>query len=90
MRDATLRRGDVIVTDEAWAGFCGARGLPHSVADFQTLAEARALPRQERTVLVAIENVMKTKQSGRRDDRIVASDPRIKPEYVEILVAAGQ
>ena len=26
------------------------------------------------TVLVAIENVMKTKQFGRKDDRIVASD----------------
>ncbi len=75
MRDATLRRGDVIVTDEGVRVFAGRAACPHSVADFQTLAEARALPRQERTVLVAIENVMKTKQFGRRDDRIVASDP---------------
>jgi len=75
MRDATLRRGDVIVTDEGVRVFAGRAACPHSIADFQTLAEARALPRQERTVLVAIENVVKTKQFGRRDDRIVASDP---------------
>jgi hypothetical protein len=79
MRDATLRRGDVIVTDEGVRVFAGRAACPHSVADFQTLAEARALPRQERTVLVAIENVMKTRHFGRGDDRIVASDPAKLP-----------
>jgi hypothetical protein len=74
MRDATLRHGDVIMTDEGVRVFAGREACPHTVADFRTLAEARALPREERTVLVAIERATKTRHFGHSDDRIVATD----------------
>jgi hypothetical protein len=75
MRDATLRRGDVIVTDKGVRVFAGRAACPHTVADFQALAQARALPRGERTVLVAIERATKTRSFGRTEDPIVATDP---------------
>ena len=75
MRDATVRPGDVIMTDEGVRVFAGRAACPHTVGDFQTLAEARALPRVERTALAAIEQATKAKPFGSTKDRIVASDP---------------
>jgi hypothetical protein len=82
MRDATLRAGDVIMTDEGVRVFAGRAACPHTVRDFQTLAEAsRALPRGERMVLAAMEQATKAKRFGSAHDPIVASDPagRTKP-----------
>ncbi len=81
MRDATLRPGDVIMTDEGVRVFAGRAACPHTVRDFQTLAEARALPRGERRVLAAMEQATKTKRFGSAQDPIVASDRagRVKP-----------
>ena len=75
MRDATLRAGDVIMTDEGVRVFAGRSACPHTVRDFQTLAEAsRALPRGERMVLAALERATKAKRFGSTEDPIVASD----------------
>ncbi len=75
MRDATLRAGDVIMTDEGVRVFAGRSACPHTVRDFQTLAEAsRALPRGERMVLAAMERATKVKRFGSTEDPIVASD----------------
>ena len=75
MRDATLRPGDVIMTDEGVRVFAGRAACPHTVADFRTLAEARTLPRAERTTLAAIEQASKAKPSSSTEPQIVASDP---------------
>ena len=75
MRDATLRAGDVIMTDEGVRVFAGRSACPHTVRDFQTLAEAsRALPRGERMVLAAMERATKVKRFDSAKDPIVASD----------------
>jgi len=82
MRDATLRAGDVIMTDEGVRVFAGRSACPHTVRDFRTLAEAsRALPRGERMVLAAMERATKAKHVGSTEGPIVASDRagRAKP-----------
>lgn len=81
MRDATLRPGDAVVTDEGVRVFEGRGACPHNIGDFRTLAEARALPRAERRALAAIEQATKGKPFGGAERPIVASDRtrRIKP-----------
>ncbi|ARN79800.1 hypothetical protein [Methylocystis bryophila] len=75
MRDATLRYGDVVVTDEGVRVFEGRGACPHAISDFRTLAETRDLSRGTRTVLAAIERDIKTKNLGHVGRPIVAADP---------------
>lgn len=75
MRDATLRYGDVIVTDEGLRVFEGSEACPHAISDFRTLSETRDLSRGTRTFLAEIERALKTKYGGRGDRPIVATDP---------------
>jgi hypothetical protein len=79
MRDPTLRYGDVIVTDEGVRVFEGGGACPHAISDFRTLAESRDLNRGTRNVLAAIERDIKTKNIGRVDLPILASDPASGP-----------
>lgn len=74
MRDATLRYGDVIVTDEGVRVFEGSGACPHAVSNFRTLAETRILSPGTRTALAQIELDLKTKGSRRADPAILAAD----------------
>jgi hypothetical protein len=74
MRDATLRPGDVIVTDEGVRVFEGSGACPHAISNFRTLAETRILSPGTRTALAQIELDLKTKGSRRAEPAIVAAD----------------
>jgi hypothetical protein len=76
MQDATLRHGDVIVTDEGVRVFEGREACPHAVLDFRTLSEARDLDRGLRPALAGIDNALKAKGRSRVDLPIVATDPQ--------------
>lgn len=75
MRDATLRYGDVVVTDEGVRVFEGSGACPHAISDFRTLSETRDLSRGTRKVLAAIERDIKTKNLAHVGQPIVAADP---------------
>jgi len=75
MWDETLRRGDVIVTDEGVRVFEGSDFCPHAISDFRTLSETPELSRRTRTVLDEIERAMKIRNVSRVDRPIVAADP---------------
>lgn len=75
VRDPTLRYGDVIVTDEGVRIFEGNWVCPHTISDFRTLAEVRDLNFGTRAVLAEIERTLKTRNVGRVDQAVVASDP---------------
>ncbi|MDB5572239.1 MAG: uncharacterized protein JWN93_3422, partial [Hyphomicrobiales bacterium] len=55
LRDATLRRGDRVMTDEGFRLFRGGASPPFSRGDFNTIADAKDLPRHERRLLSAME-----------------------------------
>ena len=74
MRDATLRYGDVIVTDEGVRVFEGSTACPHAVSNFRTLAETRILNPATRTALAQIEVGLKAPQIHRADMAVVATD----------------
>ncbi len=78
MWDATLRYGDVVVTDEGVRVFEGNEVYPHPISDFRTLSETSGLSRGTRTVLTEIERAMKTK-INHGDRPIVATDPATLP-----------
>jgi len=73
-RDATLRYGDVIVTDEGVRVFEGSGACPHAISDFRTLAETRDLSPGTRRALAQIELDLKTNPPRRADPAIVAAD----------------
>ena len=54
MNDATLRKGDSIMTPQGILVFRGAGRMPYAQTDFTTLANA-AMPRDKREILAAIE-----------------------------------
>ncbi|ARN80415.1 hypothetical protein [Methylocystis bryophila] len=72
MQDATLREGDVVVTDEGVRVFEGSKACPHAISDFRTLAEARDLGRGTRRVLAEVERAIRPNHGDRP---IVATDP---------------
>ena len=74
MRDATLKYGDVIVTDEGVRVFEGSTACPHAVSNFRTLAETRILSPGTRTALAQIEVGLKAPQIHRADMAVVATD----------------
>ncbi len=74
MRDATLRYGDVIVTDEGVRVFEGSGACPHAISNFRTLAETRILSPGTRTALAQIEVGLKAPQIHRADTAVVATD----------------
>jgi hypothetical protein len=74
MRDATLRYGDVVVTDEGVHVFEGTGACPHTVSNFRTLAETRILSPGTRSALAQIELDLETNNVHRADPAIVAAD----------------
>jgi hypothetical protein len=74
MRDATLKYGDVIVTDEGVRVFEGSTACPHAVSNFRTLAETLILSPGTRTALAQIEVGLKAPQIHRADMAVVATD----------------
>jgi hypothetical protein len=54
LNDATLRKGDSIMTSKGIVVFRGAGRMPYAQSDFTTLANA-SMPRDKREILAAIE-----------------------------------
>ncbi len=82
MRDPTLRAGDVIMTDEGVRVFAGRAACPHTVGDFRTLAEARALPRAERITLAAMEQASKARPAA-----TIAAEPPTVPSGPPVVAS---
>lgn len=55
LHDATLRRGDVVMTAQGFRVYVGDAYGPSGPGDFVALSQARSLPKAERAQLVAME-----------------------------------
>ena len=63
-RDATLRKGDYVMTANGLVMFTGAKGGPHGAGDFTAIAGA-SMPAAQKAALMAIEKASQTSRDGR-------------------------
>ena len=79
-RDATLRKGDYVMTANGLVMFTGAKGAPqHSASDFTAIAGA-SMPAAQRAALMAIEKASQTGADGSPaplEHRAAASTPAL-------------
>lgn len=79
LRDATLRRGDRVMTPEGFRVFKGGAKPPYSPRNFNSVDKALHLPRRERAILRSMERATGVRPgAGRRDAFAALSQPDIQ------------
>jgi len=81
LRDATLRKGDSVMTAVGIRVFVGARRLPYAKNDFTVLANAE-LPRAQRAILMGLERAAMPSMRGLKDALLSPSRPGVQPAHV--------
>jgi hypothetical protein len=74
-RDATLRKGDYVMTPNGIVVFAGGKSTPHAQSDFTALAAA-SISQAQRAALMAIERVSQLNGEGSGGKAPVASSKR--------------
>lgn len=80
--DATLRKGDVLMTPKGFVVFHGVEQAKHKPADFAALASA-GLPADQRTTLRALERVSMAPQRGVPRSWVAATAPAPAPSAIK-------
>ncbi len=78
MRDATLRKGDAVMTEGGLIVFSGAEASEHAQSDFTTIAVAK-LPEARRATLQALETVSRATRSAVQESWQADAEPPRKP-----------
>ena len=79
LRDATLRRGDRVMTADGFRVFKGGASPPYSPRNFDSIDKALNLPRSERAILRSMERATGVRPgAGRRDAFAALSQPDIQ------------
>jgi hypothetical protein len=79
LRDATLRRGDRVMTPEGFRVFKGGAKPPYSPRNFNSVDKALHLPRSERAILRSMERAAGVRPGAARRDAFAAL---LKPDIV--------
>ncbi len=88
LRDATLRQGDKVMTDEGFRLFRGGASPPFSPRDFNSIADAKGLSGRERSLLVAMERAAGVSPPPRRTGaRLALKTPDIARQRSEPAAA---
>ena len=77
MRDATLRKGDAVMTEKGLIVFNGPQAAEHTPADFTSIAAAK-LPKARRAELLALEFVSRTPPRGAQKSWYAEAEPPAK------------
>lgn len=78
LRDATLHRGDRVMTPEGFRVFKGGAKPPYSPRHFNSIDKALNLPRSERAILRSMERATGVRPGAARRDAFAASQPNIQ------------
>ena len=78
LNDATLRKGDMVVTPKGFLVFQGAKTRSITPSDFVALSQARSLPKELRAALVAMERASASPPQVDADSALGASQHQSK------------